>query len=90
MSHLSESIEQLRILANDPTHALTANWLAEQCGCEPESMRRALGGELNFLPDGNHQFIFELAKSIREDPGRAANLDDTVANLPAGKPRKHG
>lgn len=32
MSHLTEAVERLRILVNDPTHALTAEWLADQCG----------------------------------------------------------
>lgn len=82
MSHLSESLERLRILINDPTHPLSADWLAAQCGCDPVSLRRALAGELAFLPDGNHQFMFELAKAIREDPDNGADLDTILANLP--------
>ena len=89
MSHLTEAVERLRILVNDPTHALTTEWLADQCGCEPQNMRRALAGELDSLPDGNHQFLFELDKSIRNDPNRGARLDDLVAELPVGRPRKH-
>lgn len=88
MSHLSEAVERLRILVNDPTHALTAEWLAEQCGCEVTHMRRALAGELDSLPDGNHQFLFELDKSIRNDPSNGARPDALVANLSVGRPRK--
>jgi len=89
MSHLSDAIERLRILVNDPTHALTTDWLADQCGCDTTDMRQALSGELDHLPDGNHQFLFEMDKSIRNDPSHGANPDELVARLDVGRPRKH-
>lgn len=88
MTHLTDAIERLRILVHDPAHALTSDWLAEQCGCSVSDIRYALSGDLNRLPDGNHQFLFELDKAIRSDPSHGARPDELVAHLTVGRPRK--